>query len=312
LESFSTIGRAFNTCFLAMFGDWDWEGMKEIGYSKAAFWFLSFMLVMVLVLLNMLLAIIMDAYQVEKEKASDAITLFTQVVDMIRRRRQYKRGERVRLNDIYDTFLQEYKGDDKRMMEMKTVITAEYLVATVPKMPYKQAHRTLVNSLARWDGMKKGHPNEEDLKAEVKQGLADLERRVGAIRDDLMYIVEQLDYFDRMEASGDPTYDFYFGAKGMSQDIASRNWIHDMVTKISTDLTGIFNSGLSSINTWQDDFECDQSNLHSIVSEMHSLVRLQGELVSNMSEAVAAIRGPNEEGSVPLTSTSAAGLPSTG
>ena len=62
------------------------------------------MIVMVLFLLNMLLAIIMDAYQMEKYKASDATTLWQQILDMLQRRRQYMRGERVRLTDVWNTF----------------------------------------------------------------------------------------------------------------------------------------------------------------------------------------------------------------
>ena len=62
------------------------------------------MIVMVLFLLNMLLAIIMDAYQMEKYKASDATTLWQQILDMVQRRGQYTRGERVRLTDVWNTF----------------------------------------------------------------------------------------------------------------------------------------------------------------------------------------------------------------
>merc|ERR1719281_1502879 len=74
IMEFSTFFRASHTCFLAMLGDWDWEAMQEIGYLKAQVWFWLFMLVMVLVLLNMLLAIIMEAYTTEKTKAEDQAT----------------------------------------------------------------------------------------------------------------------------------------------------------------------------------------------------------------------------------------------
>ena len=74
------------------------------GLLRAAVWFWLFMIVMVLFLMNMLLAIIMDAYQMEKYKASDATTLWQQILDMIQRRRQYTRGERVRLTDVWNTF----------------------------------------------------------------------------------------------------------------------------------------------------------------------------------------------------------------
>merc|ERR1712196_594526 len=72
VQEFGSVARAFHSCFRAMFGDWDWDAMKEIGFSKALVWVWLFMIVMVLLLLNMLLAIVMDAYTVVKEGAKDA------------------------------------------------------------------------------------------------------------------------------------------------------------------------------------------------------------------------------------------------
>eukprot|EP00930_Biecheleria_cincta_P082567 TRINITY_DN72282_c0_g1_i1.p1 TRINITY_DN72282_c0_g1~~TRINITY_DN72282_c0_g1_i1.p1 ORF type:complete len:897 (+),score=169.91 TRINITY_DN72282_c0_g1_i1:58-2691(+) len=309
LEAFSTVDRAFITCFLAMFGDWDWDGMKEIGMFKAAFWFWTFLLLMVLMLLNMLLAIIMDAYQVEKEKASDATTLLNQVIGMVRRRRQFKRGERVRLTDIYSVFKKEFDGDENRMLEDRSMITAEYLVSTVPRMPYKQALRTLVNSLARKQQIDLGHPSEEDIKQEVQKGIQELEKSIDFVREDVEFIAEQLDYFDRLQAPGDATYEFYFSAEGLSQEEASRAWIHNMVSGISGNLNETFAHGLSSISTWQDEFECEQGTLHDSVAEMQSLVQLHAELVADMSEAALTLQGPDAEQTIGPMPSSAIGLP---
>ena len=96
-----------------------------------------------------LLAIIMDAYQVEKFKASDTTTLWQQVLDMIQRRRQYQRSERVRLTDIFEVFRKQYKGKEKEMMSSDRMISVEYLVTHVTRMPYRQAYKTLVNALKR-------------------------------------------------------------------------------------------------------------------------------------------------------------------
>merc|ERR1719199_2277029 len=62
VQEFGSVARAIHSCFRAMFGDWDWDAMKEIGFVKAQTWFLGFQFIMVLILLNMLLAIVMDAY----------------------------------------------------------------------------------------------------------------------------------------------------------------------------------------------------------------------------------------------------------
>lgn len=62
VHSFTTLFRAMITCFRAMFGDFDWDELRLVGRSDAFLWFLPFMVIIVLVLLNMLIAIVMDAY----------------------------------------------------------------------------------------------------------------------------------------------------------------------------------------------------------------------------------------------------------
>merc|ERR1740117_2288160 len=79
VQEFASVPRAIHSCFRAMFGDWDWDKMKEIGFVKAQIWFWLFMMIMVLILLNMLLAIVMDAYTEVKGKATNAATLLKQI-----------------------------------------------------------------------------------------------------------------------------------------------------------------------------------------------------------------------------------------
>lgn len=43
-----------------------------------------------------------------------------------------------------------------------------------------------------------------------------------AILEDVEFINDKLDFFDRLLAPGDAEYDFYFGADGQSHDQASR------------------------------------------------------------------------------------------
>ncbi len=44
-----------------------------------------------------------------------------------------------------------------------------------------------------------------------------------AILDDVEFISDKVDFFDRLLAPGDAEYDFYFGADGHTTDEASRN-----------------------------------------------------------------------------------------
>ncbi len=63
--------------------------MQEVGRRLAGVWFWIFMLVMVVILLNMLLAILMDTYTEAKQNAGNAQTLQKQISEMIRRRRMF-------------------------------------------------------------------------------------------------------------------------------------------------------------------------------------------------------------------------------
>eukprot|EP00913_Durusdinium_trenchii_P032158 g30112.t1 len=205
-ESFSTMDRALHTSFLAMFGDWDWNAMTDVGMLRAAVWFWVFMVMMVLFMLNMLLAIIMDAYQMEKlrgrtrsssvalrkYKTSDATTLWQQILDMIERRRQYIRGERVRLTDVWKTFRRQYAGKEKAMLSSETwtsprelwqldqLLSVEYLVNTVTRMPEQQALRTMVHSLKRDDILTHGFMTEEQVNKHVEKTLGSMELKIKA------------------------------------------------------------------------------------------------------------------------------------
>eukprot|EP00434_Breviolum_minutum_P040410 symbB.v1.2.035908.t1/scaffold4946.1/size32542/2 len=290
LESFSTMDRALHSSFLAMFGDWEWNSMTDVGLLRAAVWFWLFMIVMVLFLMNMLLAIIMDAYQMEKYKASDATTLWQQILDMIQRRRQYTRGERVRLTDVWNTFRRQYAGKEKAMLESDNIISVEYLVTNVTRMPYKQALRTLVNSLQRDDVLRHGFLTEEQVNKHVESSLGSMDIKIKAILDDVEFISDKVDFFDRLLAPGDAEYDFYFGADGHTTDEASRMWIHNSVSAISEDLQSNFVKGLQRIGTWQDEFECEQTEVADSLKEFQALLvelveALQG--LSNVVEGMA-------------------------
>ena len=61
----------------------------------------------------------MDAYSNVKGQAENADSLFMQMYNMHRRWAQFKRGERVRLNDIWDALLRDWNMDDEKMLASK-------------------------------------------------------------------------------------------------------------------------------------------------------------------------------------------------
>jgi len=62
VPAFTNMFRSMIACFRCMFGDFDWEEMHKVGRLDAFLWFLPFVILIVMILLNMLIAIVMDAY----------------------------------------------------------------------------------------------------------------------------------------------------------------------------------------------------------------------------------------------------------
>jgi len=243
----------------------------------------------------MLLAIIMDAYQVEKFKASDATTVWRQVLDMIERRRQYQRGERVRFIDVYEVFRKEFRGKEREMMSSERMISVEYLVTNVTRMPYKQAYATLVNALKREEEVSNGFMSEEQVNKQVQSTLDEFELKLAAVKEDVEYVADQLDFFDRLQAPGDSEYDFYFGAEGHTPEEASKLWIHNSISKISEELQHLFARGLQRIGIWQDEFECEQSDLNDNLDEVHQVMLQLLESVESLQTIVDSMDTSKEE-----------------
>jgi len=294
VQDFSTFPRAVNSCFRAMFGDWNFDEMMEIGLIKAQIWFWIFMLIMVLILLNMLLAVIMDAYKEEKARTKTAQTLANQTYDIYRRWRQFKRGERVRLNDIWDVFCEEYGGDEKAMLKDQRMLKASYLTEKVPKLQPTQAKRLLENSLAAYENAIDAEITESHQLKGIKEGAAKVELRIEQMLEEMKCLTGRVQYYDRLQAYGDPEYDFHFGSEGRSVTEASQEAISHAVTGLSSEICGLFVDNLKRIEGWQDAFERQQNELHSLVAEMQIMVRQQAWCVAAMAEAVEQLT-PEEQ-----------------
>lgn len=191
-EEFATFARSTHSCFLMMFGDWDWKPMEEVWRFAALLWFWLFMTLLVVILLNMLVAIVMDNYMNVKKGSADAITLGGQIHSMWRRYKQNKRKERVRLNDILQYFLQDAGGSDKAMMSDDRKIMPSFLLHNVKGIPQDQARRTLTNALNM-------HTKETEPEFKLEDVVEPLERIEGHTRlsrDALFYAFDCVDYYD--------------------------------------------------------------------------------------------------------------------
>merc|ERR1712226_1173500 len=84
LEEFSSFGRSLNSVWRIGLGDFDWEPLRGMDRPTVAIWFWSFSWIINLMLLNMLLAIIIDHYtEVRGEIGPDTETVFSQAVEIM-------------------------------------------------------------------------------------------------------------------------------------------------------------------------------------------------------------------------------------
>mmetsp|Transcript_90191 Transcript_90191/g.160642 ORF Transcript_90191/g.160642 Transcript_90191/m.160642 type:complete len:855 (+) Transcript_90191:87-2651(+) len=187
LESFTTLDRAGITCFRALFGEWDWDRMKVVGRVLAGTWMFAWVWIVVVLLLNMLLAILMDAYATVKAAAAEALGLPDQISEMVRRRRQTQNKERVRLNDIWDAYFRKFM-DEKEMLSSKLIITAKDVMKQVRGIPPKQAKRTVANAKAKLENSTSQPYGQTDVRDQIvlAQGRARLMREeVSQIRQSI-------------------------------------------------------------------------------------------------------------------------------
>lgn len=281
VEEFSTIDRAIHTCFRAMFGDWDWPSMQEIGRVQAGVWFWIFMMIMVIILLNMLLAILMDAYTAVKESAANAQTLIQQIKEMDRRRKQYKRGERVRLTDVWNWFEADANGDVKAVLSNDRSITADFLVSNVPRMKLNQAKRTLENSLKAKQEAETAPVGDGDL----KEPLTNISKRAQIIQADVTYTKERIDFYDNLDLSLDEFAGYALpNGCGDLSDGALKTQIDRTVGDLSMEMATVLGKEMSRLERRQEDLEQQQDQMHGMLNEMQGMLLQQLRVMGDISQ----------------------------
>jgi hypothetical protein len=177
---FNSFGASFNTAFLALMGDFQWySDLTEVveplasglPYTIVALWFWSFMIFCLLILLNMLLAIIMDHYaQVteslkEKDLRNDAPSLILQAKRYIERKRMYRRGKWIPLSRVLVAL-----QDEKKNLHPDDVVTVQSLRSAFPNMKEEQA--TYLHNELKKEKRKEEPPEEEELSVRIKDTQA--------------------------------------------------------------------------------------------------------------------------------------------
>mmetsp|Transcript_67813 Transcript_67813/g.157430 ORF Transcript_67813/g.157430 Transcript_67813/m.157430 type:complete len:406 (-) Transcript_67813:313-1530(-) len=148
VEAFSTAARSTQSVFRILLGDFDWDDLHKVGRAQAVVWFWLFMWLVNLVMLNMLLAIIMDVYTDVKGSVGKAETLWTQSVEIFERWRAQRFGPNVSLQTVLKALdPTDLDSDDEGENESEAPLYEESLVQKVGNnMPKEQAFHLLVES----------------------------------------------------------------------------------------------------------------------------------------------------------------------
>mmetsp|Transcript_45191 Transcript_45191/g.104739 ORF Transcript_45191/g.104739 Transcript_45191/m.104739 type:complete len:1039 (-) Transcript_45191:51-3167(-) len=105
LENFTTFPRAVNTVFRLMLGDFDWEALRQVSMVEGACWLVITITIMNLLLLNMVLAIVMDGYSEVKRSSANSDTLLMELGQIWTRWWGARRGNLVPLRAINEALL---------------------------------------------------------------------------------------------------------------------------------------------------------------------------------------------------------------
>lgn len=318
LEEYATFWRAMHTCFRLMFGDWDWKAMEQVNRVTAGIWFWIFMLMIVMVMFNVLLAIVMESYMQVKKTAQNAESLYTTTSEMRRRRKMFKAGQRVRLNDIWHGLEEKDKKagmNEDEFLENEELLTPEDVISLVPGCKMEQAERTLSRAL-------KEHQKENEKPLELKnakQRLADLGTKTQKIRDHLLETFATVHHYDTMGAKDNRDIDDTAKevqdmaiAAATSQEAPVNQQVLDSISSEVSRLTAEVASQLAQtmkgVDKRQSHLEQRQKEMLGAVREMQ--VRLQVLQSEALALATRLSRYAGRKSKDPRRSKQGSGVPS--
>eukprot|EP00927_Polykrikos_kofoidii_P040786 TRINITY_DN34800_c0_g1_i1.p1 TRINITY_DN34800_c0_g1~~TRINITY_DN34800_c0_g1_i1.p1 ORF type:complete len:1040 (+),score=221.97 TRINITY_DN34800_c0_g1_i1:68-3187(+) len=120
LSSFTTFSRAVNTVFRLMLGDFDWEAIRKVGQAEGATWLFVSLTITNLLLLNMVLAIVLDSYMVVKTTSMSSDSLLVELHQIWTRWWGVQRGQQVPLSTIHKALVDLGHELDKKLKFVKT------------------------------------------------------------------------------------------------------------------------------------------------------------------------------------------------
>jgi len=155
-------------------GDFDIDSMYEAGRSMAVTWFVLFQVLTVLIMLNMLLAIVMDAYSDVKGAMANTETVYEEAYHIFLRWLKVRQKEAVRL-DLVHACLEKHALERIGTVELNNdwtnavFLTEVTLTELVPGLESDQAQTILVSSVEAWHAENKDVTTIHDAVHEIHE-----------------------------------------------------------------------------------------------------------------------------------------------
>lgn len=144
LHEFSTFAISFGTCFALICGDVNWAELAEKHQITAATWFFSFMVLLYLIMMNMLLAIVMDVYFEVRSGSVDGDPVWEQAASLVRCMISKVCGRTSAKPTIqYDDLL-------KDLEKLEENVTQQSLKKAIPQISYMQSEQ-IIDEALRWE-----------------------------------------------------------------------------------------------------------------------------------------------------------------
>jgi len=213
-DDFVTINRSLNSILLYMMGVFDWELIIIVGRLEGGFWFVTFMIMVSMLLLNMLLAIVMDAYSEVKATVGSAETLGQEAMQVYLRSRGERKGTLIPLEKVQ----KEVKQCMNRMKRWR----AEEAEKKLEKLTVKEA--STVRTFTATGALV------VDEKEEVVEDSDESEDELGYLTvQKLLDIVPGMRYAQAMRLLGRSVSDWYETVKESADEEELRKHLQEAV-----------------------------------------------------------------------------------
>jgi len=206
METFATFDGAIGICFkMAMEGEYDWPELSTEHYWTAALWTWTFMLLMVLLMLNMVLAIVMDVYTEMRKNAGQSETVFVTIRNLVYRIYNWRRWVK------HTEFLE-------KLPYMNFNIRRADVVEQFPNIPDRQLN-ALIYACKRESMGTHDSEHQNTMRMTMASKLA-----IDQIHEEIDQLYEAYDAATRPETDTVPTID---------RDEPVKGWLHHIAKQMA-------------------------------------------------------------------------------